>query len=92
MSRPDAPSTRTLWQNIGHGILALTAPLQSKSETSGITYQDEVDLGKQVDGLIQASVKAALPGRQNNAQVRAIQQQARQAFARKLARRVAKLG
>jgi hypothetical protein len=82
-----ATATRTLYENLGTGIRALVM-----AHNGNIwTYEAAAAFGKQVDGLIAAALKAALPGRQSAKQVRALQQEARQAFARALARKVAKL-
>jgi hypothetical protein len=48
-------------------------------------------LGKILHSLIAATVKAALPGRQSEANTKAIQQAAQKAFARKLSRKIASL-
>ncbi len=82
-----ATATRALFENIGHGLIALVRAIP-ELEGGGHTYQDEIDLGKQVDGLIRAAAKAMLEGRQSNTQAKAKHQQGRQAFARALARKV----
>ena len=59
-----------------------------------VTLSDEYDheeIGKVIHGLIAAVVKAALPGRQSQANTKRIQQEAQKAFARKLSRKVAAL-
>lgn len=91
MPTADRPTTKQLYENIGRGIATLAVAL-SDSARRGARPQDNVDLGKQVDALIRAALKAVLPGSQSTKQVTALQQQARQAFARALARRVKKLG
>jgi len=54
--------------------------------------EDEyLEIGKTIQGLIAAAVKAALPGRQSEANTKAIQNDAQKAFARKLARKVKSL-
>ncbi len=79
-------ATATLYENLGHGIIALVRVLPSD-----LRYEDEIALGKQVDALIRAAHKASVPGRQSNKQIVAGQHAARQAFARALARKVAAL-
>jgi hypothetical protein len=82
-----ATSTQTLYENIGDGIRQLVM-----AQPNTFTYEVAAALGKQIDGLIAAAVKSVIPGRQSAKQVRALQQEARQAFARALARKVALLG
>ncbi len=82
-----ATSTAKLFENLGHGMIALV-----RSLPEDIRYIDEQTLGKQIDGLIAAALKSVAPGRQTSKQIREQQQAARQAVARKLARKVAKLG
>lgn len=64
-------------RNIGDSILRFVAD-----------YPDPIAVGKLVDGLLGSVVKAAIPGKQTNEQVKDIQASARKAFARKLARKV----
>lgn len=49
---------------------------------------DHEEIGKIIHSLIAAVVKAALPGRQSEANTKRIQQEAQKAFARKLSRKV----
>lgn len=57
---------------------------------TGEVYNEEdvARLGETIHSLIGAAVKAALPGKQSEANTKAIQNAAQKAFARKLARKV----
>jgi hypothetical protein len=80
---PVGPSTRKLHENIGHDLRMLVGALPGT-----VTYEDEQRLGKLVVGLITSAIKADLPGRQTDAQVKSYLQEAQQGFARKLHRKV----
>lgn len=80
-----ATSTTQLYQNIGRQLRNVA----DYSYPDGTVPTDETDakLGRLIAGMIGAAVKSAIPGRQTSAQIKALQQQAQQAFARKLARK-----
>lgn len=79
-------STKAIMENLGRGIRSLVL-----AHGEPYTYESDAAFGKQLDGMIAAALKAAVEGRQTSKQMKVRQEKARQAFARRLARRVALL-
>lgn len=80
-----ATSTKFLHENIGRDVLLL-------ADASRGAVGDREALGRAIVGCVAAAVKAVVPGRQSAKQVKTLQQQAQQAFARRLARKAKAVG
>ena len=83
----EQPTTKQAITNLGAGIIELVVSLRLHPITGG----DDYSVGKVIDGLLKAGLKAALPGRQSDKQLKALHQALRAAVNRKLARKVAQL-
>lgn len=85
MPTADRPTTQKLHWNLGDGLLKIGEHYRR------FNVNPEMAMGETMDGLVSAALKAVLPGRQSSKQVADLQQRARQAVSRKIARQVKKL-
>jgi hypothetical protein len=77
--------------NLGHAVIALVEDLQSRKAETGITYDDEYQLGVVLRKAIKAAAKAEIEGDQTDEQVGEDIDRGVKAANRQLAREVKKL-
>lgn len=82
MAPKKQPDHKEIEKNIGLSVYKLVA---------GVKPADSAELGKIVAGLVSASLKASVAGKQTNEQITDLQAKALKALARKLVRKVESL-
>ena len=87
----DLQKRRESLTNLGHAVIALVEALQRAKAESGITYDDEYQLGLKIRKAIKAGLKADIEGEQRDAQIAEPMDAVIKAVNRHLAREVKKL-